>query len=68
MATVRKTPDRQPDDRLSNLVLEGGRRKKYVTRDAHGRFVVLDGATSASAAPQGEPQPSNGNRRDHKHE
>lgn len=40
MAVIRKTPKRQPDPRLSNLVLEGGRKQKYLTRDAQGRFVL----------------------------
>lgn len=47
MAKVRRTPPRQPDSRLSNVVLEGGRSKRYVTRDAEGRFVVESPKNSA---------------------
>jgi len=59
MTTVRKTPRQQPDGRLSNVVLEGGRSKKYVTRDAHGRYVVVAEADSKNETENNE-QPVNG--------
>ena len=59
MTTVRKTPRRQPDGRLSNVVLEGGRSKKYVTRDAHGRYVVVT-ETDSKAETESDEQPANG--------
>jgi hypothetical protein len=64
MSTVGKTPRRQPDGRLSNLVLEGGKTKKYATRDAQGRFVVAspnhDDRHVDSVTFGGEPEPPTG--------
>lgn len=60
MTTIGKTPRRQPDSRLSNLVLEGGRSKKYVRRDAQGRYVVEDNGRHHTVTRERESQPPKG--------
>jgi hypothetical protein len=64
MTSIRKTPRRQPDSRLSNLVLEGGKSKRYVTRDAQGRFIVERDKDLESTPSGHESIPPNGEHKD----
>ena len=59
MSMIGKTPKRQPDDRLSNLIYQGGRKKHYATDDEDGREDSSDGR-AGGVTRELESRPPNG--------